>query len=87
MGFFEDLWKNLLAGAGSAPSANQGPDYKDREVNIQVMHPDGGLWLPAGSYNGLDGHLINYMMQNAQKDYPGHRVRAVNGHGRLIDML
>lgn len=89
MGFFNELGKLLvmaLASGGGDSRQNQ-TDQKNREVNIQVMHPNGGPWTPAGTYTNLDGYLLNSMMENVQRQFPDYRVRAVDGHGRLLDML
>ncbi len=85
---FGDTFVNSLA-ANRAANANADNDHKSRIVNIQAQSPHGGTWIPAGVYTGIanDGASINMALQNAQRQFPNHRIRAVDGHGRLLDML
>jgi hypothetical protein len=85
---FGDAFVNSLA-ANRAANANTDNDHKSRTVNIQAQSPHGGAWFTVGGYTGNvnDGFSMNMGMQNAQRQFPNHRIRAVDGHGRLLDML
>jgi hypothetical protein len=85
---FGNAFVNSLA-ANHAANANADNDHKSRIVNIQAQSPHGGTWFPAGVYTGIanDGFSMNMALQNAQRQFPNHRIRAVDGHGRLLDML
>ena len=70
-------------------SMNVDSDYKNREVNIQAMPTNGGPWVNVGSYMNIgdDGYALANAMENSQRQFPSHRIRAVNGHGHLLAML
>lgn len=34
-----------------------------------------------------NGYLINEWMREVARNYPGHRVRAVDADGRIVDIL
>lgn len=95
--FFAPLysWSALKAWfIESCNDSNQMPSRPAERVvskraNIQAMSPHGGDWLTVGhADNQADGgYLLTLMMENSQRQFPDHRIRAVTDDGRLIDML
>jgi hypothetical protein len=73
----------------SGGSQNADSEHKNREVTVQAMQYEGGHWINAGSYMNIanDGYALHNAMENAQRQFPNHRIRAVNGHGHLLAML
>lgn len=54
-------------------------------VKIQVQFSV-GEWRDVSSVNNTSQYIIRGMTQ-AQKSFPGRRVRAVDSDGRLLDMM
>lgn len=91
MNFLTDVGKFFVAALsqGFGGSRNADLDHKNREVTVQAMQYDGGHWINVCSYMNIanDGYALHNAMENAQHQFPNHRIRAVNGHGHLLAML
>ena len=89
MGFWDDFWKNMFGGGYSAAPSSGPTRIESRRANIQAMPPGGGIWITVGTADGQadGGYLLTLAMENSQRQFPDHRIRAVTDDGRLIDML
>lgn len=55
-------------------------------ILIQIQDVNGN-WLTTQTTNTNNDQYIRSLMQTAQKSYPGKRVRALDGSGKIIDLL
>lgn len=58
--------------------------------DLHIQWLDGSGWVTNRVIdNGteLDGNHITRAMQEVSNYFPGKRIRAVDGNGRLVDML
>lgn len=56
--------------------------------NYYVQFQDLSGWRTCITMNASNGAERVYLeMQEAQRSYPGYRIRVVDDNGRLIDML
>ncbi|MFM7085326.1 MAG: hypothetical protein ACKOW3_10060 [Hyphomicrobium sp.] len=55
-------------------------------IYIQIQDVSGN-WLTTQTTNTNHDQYIRSLMQTAQKSNPGKRVRAIDGSGRIIDLL
>lgn len=66
-------------------SANKDKEMKDNG-SIQIQANFSGNWRTV-SHVTNNAQLVSHGMRNAQKMHPTKRIRAVDGSGRLMDML
>ena len=60
----------------------------DDNQDYYVQFQDNSGWRTCttmGASNG--GERLQIAMREAQRSYPGYRIRVVDGAGRLVDML
>ena len=56
--------------------------------NYYVQFQDISGWRTCTTMNASKGAERVYMeMQEAQRSYPGYRIRVIDDNGRLVDML
>lgn len=55
-------------------------------IAIQIQDVNGN-WLTTQITNTKHDQYIRSLMETAQKSHPGKRVRAIDGSGRILDIL
>ena len=58
--------------------------------DLQIQWLDSSGWSTTSLIDGgakMNGQMIQLAMQDVQRRMPGKRIRAVDGDGRLVDML
>lgn len=88
MSFWKILGTILAAGATNAQAKNgsmNSSSTEENEASIEYLTV-GGSWFPVG-LSSADSFSVNIAMQNAKRQYPDSRIRAVTRNGRLLDMM
>jgi hypothetical protein len=55
-------------------------------AEIQVQDLNGG-WFTARTVNNINYQYVRNEMNTAAGQFPGKRVKVIDGNGRLIDIL
>lgn len=56
-------------------------------VLIQWLDSSGWSTTVNADASGMNGDLIRMYMEQAQRNFPGKRIRAVDEDGRILDIL
>jgi hypothetical protein len=83
MSFWKDVFAAVLA--NSSQGGNGLKVEPDNWVSIEYLH-EAGTWFGV-SYSVNDSFAIANALEQAKRQYPDNRVRAVTKEGRLLDMM